>query len=62
MMLEEGFDDRTRSNMTIVLEEACKTQAGGQQHEIRSAIAQKLIAAAKRGKTTLHELRAVAQS
>lgn len=57
-----GLDDRTIANMDIVLEETCSVFPHGGDHERRRYIAHKLKLSARRGKTTLGSLRAVAHT
>lgn len=56
------FNEGTQANLDAVLEETCrKLPHHGGDHETRKYIAEQLIDAARSGKTTLTELRAVAR-
>jgi hypothetical protein len=56
-MIAEKFDSRTRANMEVALERACKMlSAGGEQHRARRYIASRIVARADRGDTTLNGL------
>ena len=57
----DEFDDRTRANMDVVLEEICQQMAHGGDHESRKFIAERLIEAAREGRTSLTELNSVAR-
>lgn len=50
------FDERTQSNLDVVLDRICSELPNGGDHESRKFIAEQLIEAARSGKTTLHEL------
>ena len=50
------FDERTRANMDVVLDEVCGQLPNGGDHESRKFIAERLIQAARGGKRTLGEL------
>jgi hypothetical protein len=50
------FDERTQSNMDVVLEEICGKLPNGGDHESRRFIAEHLMQAARAGSTTLGEL------
>jgi hypothetical protein len=52
----EEFDERTKANMEIVLDEICAELPHGGDHESRKFIAGQLMQAARAGKTTLGEL------
>ena len=52
----DEFDDRTRANMDVVLDEICAELPHGGDHESRKFIAEQLMQAARDGKTTLSEL------
>jgi hypothetical protein len=54
------IDERTAANLDVVLEEVCRNQPHGGDHESRKRIAQKLMQAAKKGNVTLEGLRTVA--
>lgn len=57
----DEFDDRTKANMDVVLDEICTELPQGGDHESRKFIAEQLIQAARGGKTTLGELTYVAR-
>ena len=57
----DEFEDRTRANMDVVLEEICQQMAHGGDHESRKFIAERLIEAARGGRTSLTELNSVAR-
>jgi hypothetical protein len=57
----DEFDDRTRANMDVVLEEICQQMAHGGDHESRKFIAERLIEAAREGHNSLTELNSVAR-
>ena len=57
----DEFDDRTRANMDVVLEEICREMANGGDHESRKFIAERLIDSAREGRTSLAELTSVAR-
>ena len=57
----DEFEDRTRANMDVVLEEICQQMAHGGDHESRKFIAERLIEAAREGRTSLTELNSVAR-
>jgi hypothetical protein len=50
------FEERTRANMDIVLDEVCSQLPNGGDHESRKSIAEHLTQAARGGNTTLGEL------
>jgi hypothetical protein len=52
----DEFDDRTRANMDVVLEEICREMKHGGNHESRKFIAERLIECAREGGTTLADL------
>ena len=54
------IDERTAANLDVVLEEVCRDQPYGGDHETRKHIAQSLMQAAKKGNVTLEALRVVA--
>ena len=43
------LDDRTKANLDVVLEEVCRPLPHGGDHELRKAIAEKLLASAMEG-------------
>ena len=57
----DEFNDRTRANMDVVLEEICREMPHGGDHESRRFIAERLIESAREGRTTLPELNSVAR-
>jgi hypothetical protein len=57
----DEFDDRTRTNMDVVLEEICREMAHGGDHESRKFIAERLIESAREGRISLTELNSVAR-
>jgi hypothetical protein len=57
----DEFDDRTRANMDVALEEVCQEMTHGCDHENRRFIAQRLIECAREGRTSLAELKGVAR-
>jgi len=57
----DEFDDRTRANMDVVLEEICREMSHGGDHESRKFIAARLIESAREGRTSLTELNSVAR-
>ncbi|MET4793966.1 hypothetical protein ABIF64_006144 [Bradyrhizobium japonicum] len=54
------LSDRIKSNVEVVLEEACCELPNGGDHESRRLIAEQLLEAAESGHTTLNELRSAA--
>lgn len=61
-MIEGEFDARTFANMNVALERACESLPKDRDnHPARKIIAERLIACARSGKTTLGELTAVAK-
>ena len=57
----DDFDDRTRANMDVVLEEICREMPHGGDHECRKFIAARMIECAREGHTSLVELNSVAR-
>jgi hypothetical protein len=57
----DEFDDHTRANMDVVLEEICREMIHGGDHESRRFIAERLIESAREGRTSLTELNSVAR-
>ncbi|MBV9461757.1 MAG: hypothetical protein JO141_30160 [Bradyrhizobium sp.] len=57
-----NLDDRTRANMDVALEEACRALPHGGDHNLRKKVAQKLLQSARRGNTTLSGLAVVART
>jgi hypothetical protein len=56
------LDDRTAANLDVVLEDTCKSLPHGGDHDFRKKVALKLLAAARRGQTTLASLTRAARS
>ncbi|BBO02000.1 MULTISPECIES: hypothetical protein, partial [Bradyrhizobium] len=56
------IDERTMANLDVVLEEICRSLPHGGDHELRKAIAQKLLDSALQGNRTLGELTDVARA
>ncbi len=56
VLLVDEFDERTKANMDVVLDEICAELPRGGDHESRKFIAEQLMQAARGGKTTLGEL------
>jgi hypothetical protein len=54
-MVDE-FDERTRANLDVVLEEICNDLPHGGDHESRKFVLEHLMRAARDGKTKLSEL------
>ncbi len=57
----DEFDDRTRANMDVVLEEICREMAHGGDHASRKFIAERLLESAREGRGSLTELNSVAR-
>ncbi|MCK1368020.1 hypothetical protein [Bradyrhizobium sp. 62] len=55
-MILESFDRRTLANMEAALERVCTGRADGADHELRSFIAESIVACARKGQTTLGAL------
>lgn len=56
------LDERTMANLDVVLEEICRSLPHGGDHELRKAIAQKLLDSALQGNRTLGGLTDVARA
>ena len=56
------LSERTKANMDVALEEACRSLPHGGDHALRKKVAQKLLLGAQEGKTTLGELSAIART
>jgi hypothetical protein len=56
------LDERTRANMDVALEEACRELPHGGDHALRKQVAQKLLQSARKGNTTIDGLSAVART
>ena len=56
------LNERTRANMDVALEEACRELPNGGEHALRKRVAQKLLQSARKGNTTLGGLSAVART
>jgi hypothetical protein len=57
----DEFDDRTRTNMDVALEEVCQEMTHGGDHASRRFIAERLIECAREGRSSLTELNSVAR-
>jgi hypothetical protein len=57
----DAFDDRTRANMDVVLDEVCREMAHGGDHDSRKFIAERLVESAREGRSSLTELNSVAR-
>jgi hypothetical protein len=55
------LDERTRANLDVALDEACRELPYGGDHKLRKQVAQKLLQSARKGNTTLGGLSAVAR-
>ena len=55
-MIFDRFDGRTLANMEVALDRICKGGPEGEDHELRSFIADSLVQCAKKGRTTLGAL------
>ncbi|MEY9403676.1 hypothetical protein ABIF79_010051 [Bradyrhizobium japonicum] len=55
------LDDRTKANLDVVLEEVCRPLPHGGDHELRKAIAEKLLASAIEGNRTIGGLTEIAR-
>lgn len=58
----QNLDERTKANMDVALEEACRELPHGGDHDLRKKIALKLLQSARKGNTTLSGLSAVART
>ena len=56
------LDDRTMSNLDVVLEEVCRSLPHGGYHELRKAIAEKLLDSAMKGNKSIGGLTDVARA
>jgi hypothetical protein len=56
------LDSRTLANLDVALEETCRALPNGGDHEVRSFVAAKLLAAAHDGEITLKELTGVGRA
>lgn len=56
-----GLDDRTKANLDVVLAEVCRPLPHGGDHELRKAIAEKLLASAIEGNRTIGGLTEIAR-
>jgi hypothetical protein len=52
----DEFNERTKANMDVVLDEICAQLPNGGDHESRKFVAEQLMQAASAGLTTLSEL------
>ena len=57
----DDFDDRTRANMDVVLEEICREMKHGGDHESRKFIAERLMESARGGRSSLADLNSAAR-
>ena len=57
----DEFDDRTRANMDVVLEEICREMKHGGDHESRKFIAERLMECAGEGRSSLADLNSAAR-
>ena len=57
----DEFDDHTRANMDVALEEVCQEMTHGGDHASRRFIAERLIECAREGRSSLTELNSVAR-
>lgn len=58
----KNLDERTKANMDVALEEACRALPHGGDHDLRKKIAQRLLQSARKGNTTLNGLSVVART
>jgi hypothetical protein len=56
------LDDRTMANLDVVLEEVCRSLPHGGDHDLRKAIAEKLLNAALNGTRTIGGLTEIARA
>jgi hypothetical protein len=56
------LDQRTKTNMEVALEEACRELPHGGNHCLRKKVAQKLLQSARKGNTALSALSVVART
>ena len=56
------LDERTRANMDVALEDACRELPHGGDHNLRKKVAQRLLQSARKGNTTLGGLAVVART
>ncbi|HEY2248366.1 MAG TPA: hypothetical protein VGH70_13050 [Bradyrhizobium sp.] len=56
------LSERTKANMDVALEEACRSLPHGGDHALRKKVAERLLHGAREGKTTLGELSAMART
>lgn len=52
----DEFDELTKGNMDVVLDEICSELPNGGDHASRKFVAEQLMQAARAGKTSLSEL------
>jgi hypothetical protein len=57
----DEFDERTKGNMDVILEEICREMTHGGDHASRKFIADRLIECAREGRTSLTELNSAAR-
>jgi hypothetical protein len=56
------LDERTKANLDVALEEACRELPHGGDHGLRKSVAQKLLLSARKGNATLGGLSIVARA
>jgi hypothetical protein len=56
------LSQRTKANMDVALEEACRSLPHGGDHALRKRVAERLLRNAQNGKATLGELSVVART
>ena len=56
VLLVDEFDERTKANMDVVLDEICSLLPHGGDHASRKFIAEQLMRSVRDGKATLGEL------
>lgn len=56
------LDERTRANLDVALEEACRELPHGGDHDLRKKIATKLLQSARKGNVSITGLSTVAQT
>ena len=57
-----ALNERTKANMDVALEEACRSLPHGGDHALRKKVAQKLLRSAEQGTTTLGDFSAIARA
>ena len=56
------LDERTKANLDVALEEACRDLPHGGDHVLRKRVAVRLLESARKGNTTLGGLSVVART